>query len=307
MLPEPLPLGRATIDRDAERRTVPDLAEHLLTEPSTRVLVASRASISADPSDPHLVFLPSAVARGLADRLEGECFYLGRDDEHSYLALAIEEADRLDLPSAAAMSSLRDIGHALTSADVGLATTAVALAQWRTVHRHCPRCGEPTELTEAGWSARCPRDGSVHYPRTDPAVIMAVHDGAGRLLLARSAAWPVGRRSILAGFVDAGEGPESAVRREVVEEVSLAVGQVQYAGAQPWPFPGSLMLGYHAWLADGPVRDPRPDGVEITHADWFTRTELADAVASGDIGLPMRTSIARALIEAWFGGPIGAD
>ncbi|WP_328587583.1 NAD(+) diphosphatase [Serinibacter arcticus] len=134
--------------------------------------------------------------------------------------------------------SLRDAGHLLGDAEAGLATSAVALSAWRRTHTHCPRCGAPTVLVEAGWAARCDRDGSTHYPRTDPAVIMAISDGADRLLLAHAAAWPERRRSVLAGFVEAGEGLEQAVRREVEEEVGLDVGPLAYAGGQPWPFPG---------------------------------------------------------------------
>ena len=305
-----LTLNRWIADRDAASRLVPDLIAHLLREPSTAVLTVRGATLAGhiSPDGRAALEFASANEAGFAAAFEagsGDWFYLGRDSSRAYLAWTRPENDTDEVTS---WVSLRDHGHVLTALETGLATSAVALAAWCARHQHCPRCGAATELVEAGWAARCIVDSSVHYPRTDPAVIMAVHDSQDRLLLAHSALWPANRRSILAGFVEAGESPEAAVRREVREEVSLAVERVVYAGSQPWPFPGSLMLGYRAWLAesDGGESDanPQPDGVEITDASFFTREELAEAVTSGRIGLPMQTSIARALIEDWYGGPI---
>lgn len=307
-----LTLNRWVADRDAASRLIPDLISTLLREASTAVLTVRGATLAGhidQAGDVGLEFA-SATDPGFSaafDAASGDWFYLGRDSQRAYLAWTRPENDTDEVTS---WVSLRDYGHALTALETGLATAAVALAAWRSRHQHCPRCGAVTELVEAGWAARCTVDASVHYPRTDPAVIMAVHDAQDRLLLAHSALWPANRRSILAGFVEAGESPEAAVRREVQEEVSLAVEKVVYAGSQPWPFPGSLMLGYRAWLAEPDAglaqhqSEPQPDGVEITDASFFTRAELAEAVASGRIGLPMPTSIARALIEDWYGGPI---
>lgn len=296
-----LPLGRSAVPRDAERRGEANLLAELRADPVTAVVEVSAPHVRLASADTLRLSAPDDVVGA-----EGEWFYLGRDAERSYVAFA--RAVPLEASAATreqGWASLREAGALLDDRGAGLATTAVALASWRRTHRHCPRCGAPTTLTEAGWSARCDADGSQHYPRTDPAVIMAVHDGADRLLLAHSAAWPERRRSVLAGFVEAGEGLEQAVRREVAEEVGLAVGRVDYSGAQPWPFPGSLMIGFHTWVdGDGEAEPPVPDGVEITEADWFTRASLTAAVASGEVLLPGRTSIARALIEQWFGGPV---
>ena len=307
-----LTLNRWVADRDAASRLDPDLIATLLTDSTTAVLTVRGATIAGHVAPTGRVGLEfaSATDPGFSAAFEsasGDWFYLGRDAQRAYLAWTRPENDTDEVTS---WVSLRDYGHELSALETGLATAAVALAAWRSRHQHCPRCGAVTELVEAGWAARCTVDASVHYPRTDPAVIMAVHDAQDRLLLAHSALWPANRRSILAGFVEAGESPEAAVRREVQEEVSLAVEKVVYAGSQPWPFPGSLMLGYRAWLAEPDAglaqhqSEPQPDGVEITDASFFTRAELAEAVASGRIGLPMPTSIARALIEDWYGGPI---
>jgi NAD+ diphosphatase len=149
-------------------------------------------------------------------------------------------------------------------------------------------------------------DGSEHYPRTDPAVIMAVVDADDRLLLGRQASWPEGRFSTLAGFVEPGESLESAVRREVAEEVGIAVGAVRYLGSQPWPFPSSLMLGFTARAESTTV--VRGDG-EIAEARWYTRPELLADIRSGHFHVGPSISISRRLIEHWYGGelPRNAD
>ncbi len=147
----------------------------------------------------------------------------------------------------------------------------------------------------------CPTCRAAHFPRTDPAVIMLVTDADERALLGHQPRWPEGRFSTLAGFVEPGEPLEAAVRREVAEEVGIVVGEVTYAGSQPWPFPSSLMLGF---FASAHTTDIGVDGVEIASARWFTRGQLAEAIAAGDVGLPGSLSISRWLIETWYGGAL---
>lgn len=144
---------------------------------------------------------------------------------------------------------------------------------------------------------------TTHFPRTDPAVIVAATDEDDRLVMVHGATWPQGRYSVVAGYVEAGEPLEAAVVREVAEETGLEVSRVEYAGSQPWPFPRSLMVGYRARLAPG-SRRPRPDGEEVTEVLLVSRSELGAAVSRGSIILPGATSIGRALIEDWYGGPI---
>jgi NAD+ diphosphatase len=164
-------------------------------------------------------------------------------------------------------------------------------------------------VAQADWTRVCPADGSEHFPRTDPAVIMLVHDGAGHCLLARGPQWGPGRMSVLAGFVEAGESAEAAVAREVAEEVGIAVRDIRYAGSQPHPFPASLMLGFSALLDGDPTL--RIDGSEITEAGWFSRAEVrrtadwgaepAGPEPAGRLrGLPSTMSIARQLINSWL-------
>ena len=165
-------------------------------------------------------------------------------------------------------------------------------------------------MDEAGWS-RVDWDGGRIWPRTDPAMIVLVHDGVagpdGRCLLGHNVAWgrPGGvvRFSCLAGYVEPGESAEAAVVREVAEEVGAVLADLRYAGSQAWPFPGSLMLGFSA-VAD-PDAPIRVDPEEIAEARWFTRTEIAAAMVDGTadgVSLPMRASIAFFLIERWLNG-----
>jgi NAD+ diphosphatase len=196
-------------------------------------------------------------------------------------------------------ADLREAAALLNDRDAGLFTHAVALANWHATHTHCPRCGTPTVTVAAGHAQRCPVDGSEHFPRIDPAVIMLVTDPDDRCLLARNRRWPERRVSILAGFVEPGESAEQAVAREVGEETGITVARVRYVGSQPWPMPQSLMLGFRA-SASGDL-ELRVDDDEIAEAHWFSRDELRSALASREILLPPPVSIAHRLIESWYG------
>ena len=210
-----------------------------------------------------------------------------------------------DLPAAppgTRAASLREVGALLGDRDAGLFTHAVALANWHDTHTHCPLDGTPTVPDPGGHSTRCPADGTEHFPRTDPAVIMLVTDPDDRCLLARNAAWPGRRVSILAGFVEPGESAEQAVIREVAEETQIKVTNVRYVGSQPWPMPRSLMLGFRAEAPAGQAIAVDRD--EIAEAHWFSRDELLAAIKAREIALPPSVSIARHIIEAWFGGPL---
>jgi NAD+ diphosphatase len=242
---------------------------------------------------PALVFVSPAEAPA------GERYLLGVDDDDvAYFAVdgPVPDVD------GAEHGTLRRVGALLSDRDSGLLVHAVALQNWHSTHPHCPRCGARTNVATAGASRVCPSDGSEHFPRVDPAVIMLVHDDDDRILLARNPAWPDRRVSILAGFVEPGESLERAVAREVAEEVGLAVRDLRYLGSQPWPLPQSLMLGYFCRAAGD--QELRVDEKEIESAHWYTRDELRAAVVDGDILLPGKISIARHLIEHWYGGEL---
>jgi NAD+ diphosphatase len=153
----------------------------------------------------------------------------------------------------------------------------------------------------AGHSRRCTSDGSEHFPRCDPAVIMLVTDPGDRCLLARNAQWPKGRVSVLAGFVEPGESAEQAVAREVREETGVIVSSVRYAASQPWPMPHSLMLGFRA---DAVTTQISVDAEEIEEAGWYSRDDLRNALVEGDLLMPPSLSISRWLIETWYGAAL---
>jgi NAD+ diphosphatase len=181
---------------------------------------------------------------------------------------------------------------------------AIGLAEWHHATRFCPRCGGAVASRAAGHELRCTRCDRAQFPRTDPAVIMAITHGEGddeAILLGRNTAWPAGRWSTLAGFCEPGETLEDAVRREVDEEVGIRVGEVRYFGSQPWPLPASLMLGFTGRAL---TTDIDVDGAEIEEARWWTRDDFEAAVREGDMVVPRGVSISSSLIESWFGRPL---
>jgi len=296
-----LALSRTTLDRAAERRQDTVWIEQLWADPKTRVLVVSDSRALVDlTGGRHQLVLVSPQ-----DAPAGTRFFLGVDeDEIAYFgvsgALPALDASRSGEGSKAMM--LRQVGADLSARDAGLLTHAVALANWHDTHTHCPRCGAPTVPAPAGHVTTCSNDGTEHFPRLDPAVIMLVIDPEDRLLLARNATWPRGRMSVLAGFVEPGESCEHAVAREVLEESSIVVSQVEYLGSQPWPMPRSLMLGFRAVTAD--LQEITVDEEEIGEARWFTRAELIEAIEAREVSVAPASSIARRLIEYWYGAEL---
>jgi NAD+ diphosphatase len=291
-----LSLARPGLDRRAERRAQADLVKRLLADPTTQVLVLHGDQVQVQATDEGQALVLRAPR---ADDDDGLAFFLGEDATGAaYLAIAGPPPQEGDLPH---RRTLRQIGADLGDRDAGLFTTALALANWHRTHGFCPRCGAPTEPVQAGWLRRCTEDGTEHYPRTDPAVIMSVVDDAGRLLMARGTGWGEGRFSVLAGFVEPGESLAAAVAREVSEEVGIEVADVRYLGDQPWPFPTSLMVGFtaRARSTELVLQD-----AEIAEARWFTRDEVREHVAAGSLGVSPRLSIARRLVEHWLGHEI---
>ena len=294
-----LSLARGTLDRAGLRRKDPDLLPSLLKESSTRVveLIAGRAAVIDSERDIALV-LRSPNGQDTS-RLG---VFLGQDgDGTAYVGVVGDSSELADQPETSPWRTLREVGALLPDRDAGLFATMLGLANWHASHTHCPRCGATTEPDQSGWIRRCTQDGSEHYPRTDPAVIMAVTDADDRLVLARSPHWPEGRLSVLAGFVEPGESLEAAVAREVLEEVGVVVEQVRYLGNQPWPFPSSLMVGFTSRAVDPMLH---LDMEEIVEAVWVSRAELREMVLAGRFGISPTVSIARRIIERWYGGPI---
>jgi NAD+ diphosphatase len=294
--------GTGGIDRGAVHRLDEAWVGAAWSHPTTRVFVVSGGQALIEEradGQTELVTMPSFDA----PPTEAHRYFLGTDEDGvRYFALQKDSLPgRMD--DAARPAGLREAAALLSERDSELLAHAVALENWQRLHRYCSRCGERTIIAAAGHIRRCPACGAEHYPRTDPAVIMLVIDEEDRALLARQVHWPKGRYSALAGFVEPGESVEQAVVREVAEEAGVTVGEVEYVGSQPWPFPSSLMLGF---VARATSSELRADGEEIEEARWFSREELRAAMDSGEVLSPWSVSIAARLIEIWYGKPLSA-
>ncbi|TVU63454.1 NAD(+) diphosphatase [Paenarthrobacter nitroguajacolicus] len=306
-----LPVRAAMVDRGSGVRMKPGMVDDLIASGTARAMVISqrKALVTADglwfgDAAPLWNALKSGDAGAAA-------IYLGTTLTSSSLqegtaVLLFTAAEPVDpgtatVPLDAEWAGFRDVAARLDATDTALFIEASAISNWHATHTHCPQCGTPTDIEAGGWVRRCPQDNSEHYPRTDPAIIVTVVGPDGRLLLGGGGPLDAKNYSTLAGFVEPGESLEQAVVREIGEEVGVRVTACQYLGSQSWPFPASLMLGFTATTDDAVAR---PDGVEVTRARWFSRDELQAAVLSGEITISTRLSIARSLIEHWYGGVI---
>jgi NAD+ diphosphatase len=287
------PFSGAFLERRSESRLDEDwLAAALADEASRFTLARGTRHLVRSGADPRIAFLDrgSALVRQAGRE---HCLLLGWY-EGARCVLIDSAADERDLPTATMLEELRPLLAQLRADEAAILSCARALLVWRARHRHCGVCGAPTTARSAGHALRCTSSecGAEFFPRIDPAIIVLVSDG-DQVLLGRQSSWPPGRYSALAGFVEAGESLEDAVQREVQEETGVRVQQLRYFASQPWPFPSSLMLGFHAVAARAPLR---LDG-ELEDARWYNAGELA-AAAPGM--LPPRHTIARRLIEHWY-------
>jgi NAD+ diphosphatase len=237
--------------------------------------------------------LPAVGADGRlewGDRNAADLF-LGIQDGIAFFSAA-------ETPHANARAAFDTIGL-LVESEAPLFAAALSLAWWHSRHRFCANCGASTEIERGGWSRKCADCSAQHFPRVDPVVIMlAEHEG--RLLLGRQPQYPPGRYSALAGFLEPGESIEAAVARELHEEAGIAVADVTYVASQPWPFPSSLMLGCHARALGDELTI---DTTELDDARWFTREEIAAALAGAPDAAfqpPPRFAIARTLLDQWL-------
>jgi len=302
-LQEPNFYAGAGLDRaDARRRDAEWIRSHLESPRSRFLPVWRNRSLVNSIEEPRLTWLERAhvesfIAAGHA------VVFLGLDEEQPYFAVDISSH-----PLGEGETAFLDHGHLLDLRAFGpllprpagaIMAYARGFIHWHARHRHCAVCGAPTAIEQAGHQRRCtnPDCGATHFPRTDPAVIMLVHDGGERCVLGRQAVWPKGMHSVLAGFLEPGESLEEAVAREVEEEVGLRVHDVAYHSSQPWPFPGSLMVGFIAEARFQPLH-VAPD--ELEAAAWYSRAELLASPEDENFRLPRRDSIARRLVTAWL-------
>ena len=284
----------AFVDRIGERRKDPDWLAEALAEKKSRFVPVwgDRCLVGGDP--PTAVLLDkAAIERFLND---DEAIFLGLFRDQPAFAVPIDRDVEAPFGELGEFKDLRFLGTVLPADEANLCAHARALSLWHDATHYCPRCGSASQSEPGGNTRRCssPGCGQVLFPRTDPAIIVLVAKGH-RCLLGRQSSWPEGRYSTIAGFVEPGESLEDAVRREVYEETNIRVGDVRYHSSQPWPFPSSLMLGF---VAEAVTETISLNDGELEDARWFSREELA----SGEVGLPFRISIARRLVDDFISG-----
>ena len=289
-------LAGAYIDRAAERRKDSEWLSQAADDPRSLYVPVWRSKnlVVHDAQGVAAAFIERSTESfaTLKEQSAGQAF-LGLYRERACFALALDAAQTpaFDLDR---FQDLRTLLGAMDRDEAGLLAYARALVTWSEKHRFCGRCGAPTESTLAGHAAKCTNEQCAleAFPRIDPAIIVLVTDGT-RALLGRQPTWRPGQYSTIAGFVEAGESLEDAVRREVYEETGVRVGEVEYHSSQPWPFPQSLMIGFiaHAASTEIAFRDD-----ELEDACWFTRADIA----RGSPRTPPPTSISGCLIETWY-------
>jgi NAD+ diphosphatase len=290
-----------TLDRATPLRKDSQALAGRLARPQTRILAYWRGRHLVASGDDTMA--PLLLSPGEAPDLldQGTPLFLGLADGEAYFALDVSMLD--DISGHPALGAgrpmeLRPLATRLDQATGSLLAYVQALMNWRQRHRFCGTCGSPTEAIDGGHALRCTDSAcaAMIFPRTDPVVIMLVHDG-DRCLLGRQGRFPPGWYSALAGFVEPGESLEEAVAREVQEEAGIRVADVRYHSSQPWPFPASLMLGFHARATS---REIRVDQDELEDAQWFERDWMRTNLGSERFRLPPREAIARQLIDAWL-------
>ncbi len=295
------------LDRVAHLRGDEDWLSARLDDPESLVLPVWRGRLFVEleregDEPPRPVYLNVADAKELVDDLQAAAILLGTQGGRAHFAVDLSSIDNPEECSLLAQRghfvSLRAVGPFLDQVSGGLLALAQAMVYWHQQHRFCGACGCLTRGEEAGHWLRCTSEscGVLHFPRTDPAIIVRVTN-EDRCLLGRQSRWPARRYSVLAGFVEPGESLEDAVRREVYEEAGVRVEEVGYHSSQPWPFPASLMIGFTARAVDDAIR---VDLDELADARWFTRRQLQAEIEAGDVALPPEISLARQLIEGWY-------
>lgn len=313
-------MASGQFDRDAVRRNDANYLNSLKDSPNTSYILVTACGEVAIKSDhvygqaPHGGLTPPDLANMEAEQLlelshaqvaqlpfsPQEPYYLGKYGEKSYLALRVEApSQQLEENCQYCFAPLRAVAGMLEPYQGELAAAAVALATWDKNTKFCERCGASLKLACAGWEKHCTACAHITYPRTDPAIIVAITDDAERLLLIHGATWQPGRYSVVAGFVEAGESLEAAVVREALEETGIKISQASYCSSQPWPFPRSLMFAFTARA--GGQQEPKADMQEVGHAFWVSREEFTQLVLEGKVIVPGRASSGHALVRAWYG------
>ena len=282
------------VDRRAEVREAPQHLADARSDPGSRYIAAAAGLHLVYPGEQVRVAFLRADDPLVCSASDAELVLLGRFEGCWCWLVDLPEAPAAGLPAGSRFEELRPLSARLHAGEAALLAYARGLSLWRARHRFCGTCGAPTVPERAGHVLRCTNPGTPHqiFPRIDPAIIVLVSDG-DRALLGRQPSWPPGRYSTIAGFVEPGESLEDAVAREVMEECGVPVAGIRYHSSQPWPFPSSLMIGFHA---TAPAGSPIRLGGELEDARWISR----DDIAAGRVLLPPPHAIAHRLITAWF-------
>jgi len=312
---EKVTFGGSNLDRAAELRNDPNVMAGFLADPNTRAVVLWRGKLLISGEENKSLVHMRLEEPMFKHALEAPIF-LGRNEGQPLFAFDISkwEPEAQDLPDDGFLDQsvqhfpgcpedtvfreLRSVMTHLSARDAEVAATARSLFEWHKMHRFCSTCGHESDVAHQGWQRNCPSCGRMHFPRTDPVVIMLITHG-NKVLVGRGAGWPEGMYSLLAGFVEPGETPEAAVRREVFEEAGVPVGKVRYLGSQPWAFPSSLMLGFAGEALDTKISiDPN----EIEEAFWLSREEMMSVFAESHpvMRRPRNGAIAHYILKNWL-------
>ncbi|HEX8570306.1 MAG TPA: NAD(+) diphosphatase [Caulobacteraceae bacterium] len=291
------------LDRASDRRADAAWLAERLRDPASVVIALRQGAplVAGDPGAERLSRLPVSLAAELARRPGEDLLFLGLEDGRAVFALDVESAADPDfgpLAGRGRFEELRPLAMILPGGEAAIAATAKGVFEWQNRHRFCSACGQPSQGADGGWKRTCPSCRTDHFPRTDPVVIMlAVHNG--RCLVGRNAAWPAGRFSALAGFLEPGETLEEACARELKEEAGLETLSVAYHSSQPWPYPSSLMIGL---IAEVSSAQATPDQTELEEVRWLTREEAREVLAGRhEIQTPPPLAIAHQLLKSWAG------
>ena len=300
-----IPFSGSPLNRASEKRTDSNWIESKRRDPSSLVLPMRRLEpflLGSQKADPPIEL--GLVRTEIADSLlgaEAPCIFLGLDGDTAVFALDVTDADDAQIGRLADLGYFRDArvaGQMVSMEHAAIIAQAKALIDWHRRHGFCPGCGAPTKVMDAGYRRLCGKCNAEHFPRVDPVVIMlATHGDA--CLVGRGKQFPAGMFSALAGFVEPGETIEEAVRRELMEEASVKVGEVTYYATQPWPFPSSLMIGC---FAKAESRDVKADETELAEVRWLERRivrELIEGKQVDGVRVPPPIAIAYHLIRTW--------
>jgi NAD+ diphosphatase len=301
-----IPFAGNPLNRASEKRLEANWIESRLHDPSSLIFPMWRLEpflLGPENSPPPLQL--GLLKPGLTEVLAADgapCIFLGLDGDRAVFAVDITAADNPTkegpLAGLGFFRDARAAGQMVSIKEAAIIAQAKALIDWHQRHGFCPKCGAPTRLMDAGYRRLCDKCNSEHFPRVDPVVIMLATDGDA-CLIGRGKLFPQGMFSALAGFIEPGETIEEAVRRELMEEASVKVGEVSYWATQPWPFPSSLMIGC---FAKATSRDVKVDQSELAELRWIERSvarELIEGKRVDGIMVPPPIAIAHHLIKAF--------